>query len=76
MKPFRYPKTTVDAASESHPQGFASVMDAFSWAKVYLTRLSDRFGPSWVAKRLRRWCWTFSSSFSGIGAPETALTST
>ena len=68
----RYPKTTIYAATDSHPQGFASLDSAFEWAQTYLARVSDRFGEKWTCKRLQKWSWIFTSAFSGVGAPETA----
>ena len=69
----RYPKTTVLAGSMEHPKGFSSLKDAYQWSNVYLTRIANKFGKDWLLRRLRSWRWTFSTAFSGLGAPESAL---
>lgn len=68
----RYPKTTIGAATADHPAGFASLDEAFQWSDFFMTRLANRFGKDWLCDRLRSWRWTFSSAFSGVGAPESA----
>ena len=68
----RYPKTTIGAPTADHPAGFASLDEAFQWSDFFMTRLANRFGKDWLCDRLRSWRWTFSSAFSGVGAPESA----
>jgi len=66
----KYPKCTIFAASDQHPKGFVSVENAFSWPTVFLRRLADKFGQSWVCERINSWSWSMSTAFSGIGAAE------
>ena len=66
----RYPKTTVDAATDRSPTGFSTLKEAFQWPDVFLKRLGKHYGSAWLCKRLRAWRWTFSTAFSGVGAPE------
>ena len=68
-----YPKTTVPAADYGHPNGPETLEEAYGWAQVYLERIAESFGKGWLIDRLRSWRWTFSSAFSGLGAPESAL---
>ena len=68
----RYPKTTIAAASATDPAGSGNIQSAFKWADLYMTRLANRFGSKWLSQRLKVWRWTFSSAFSGVGAPESA----
>ncbi|CAK9064150.1 unnamed protein product [Durusdinium trenchii] len=70
-----YPKTTVPAASDQHPAGFKTLREAFRWPDVFLQKVAKHYGTPWLCKRLRLWRWTFSSAFSGVGAPESAVTS-
>ena len=67
-----YPKTTIGAATADHPPGFETLDEAFQWADLFMKKLANRFGKDWLCKRLRSWRWTFSSAFSGVGAPESA----
>ena len=71
----KYPKCTIFAASDQHPKGFVSVENAFSWPTVFLRRLADKFGQSWVCERINSWSWSMSTAFSGIGAAESVWSS-
>lgn len=66
----KYPKCTMLGGSSDYPCGFKSVKDAFNWPRVFLDRLCQKYGAPFVCARLGAWKWSFSSAFSGIGAPE------
>ena len=63
------------AATDAHPRGFDSVSAAFRWPDLFLERLEARYGKDFLVRRLRSWAWTSSSCFSGVGAPESVLSS-
>ena len=65
----------MDAPTDEHPLGVESVQDAFGWPDAFLGRLAAKYGHRFLESRLRRWRWTFSSCFSGVGAAESALVS-
>lgn len=68
----RYPKTSVPAPSERHPIRFRSIASTYKWASVFMEAAADKYGSLWLAKRLRRWRWSLSTAFSGVGCAESA----
>lgn len=68
----RYPKTSVPAPSERHPVRFRSIASTYKWASVFMEAAADKYGSLWLAKRLRRWRWSLSTAFSGVGCAESA----
>lgn len=66
----RYPKTNVDAATDAHPTGPSTIDETFEWANVFLQRLFQAFGKQKVKSKLRRWRWSCSTVFTGIGCAE------
>ena len=69
-----YPKTSIPMASESHPDGVASVRESFKWPERFMDRMVQQFGEVWLSQRLRSWSWSCSTAFSGVGAPESVCT--
>ena len=67
---FKYPRTTEWAASEAHAAGYATMHDSYRWPTDFLKALSLHYGQSWLAQKLRKWKWNFSTALSGVGAPE------
>lgn len=65
-----YPLTTIPKASSKHPAGFASVSNSYTWPYVFLHKIVNKFGRSFVADRFNSWSWACSTTFSGVGAPE------
>ena len=62
----------MPAASPEHAAGFENLDSAFSWPQVFLKKLSLFFGNRLMTDRLRAWDWAVNTSFSGVGAPESA----
>ena len=71
----RYPKCTVYAGTDAHPEGCKTVSELFQWPDKFLQKLADHFGIEWLAGRLKSWRWSFSSAFTGIGGCESVLAS-
>ena len=69
----KYPKNTFFAATAEHPRGYETIDSCYTWPDLFLQRLSTHYGCDWLCKRLQAWKWTFSTCFSGVGAPESAL---
>ena len=65
-----YPKTSISKASDQHPQGPRTIHECYKWPAVFLDRLFKAFGRQKVIAKLRAWKWDVSTTFSGIGAPE------
>ena len=69
-----YPKTTIPMASSCQPKGFASALSSYGWPTVFMERMVQQFGESFMIRRLRSWKWSCSTAFSGVGAPESVST--
>ena len=46
---FKYPKTTVWAASQHHPDGYNSIKQAFNWPRDFINSLARHSGELLVA---------------------------
>lgn len=68
----KYPKTSVPGASDSHPCHFRSIQSTFGWANIFLKKIADVWGEAFLLKKLNKWAWDMSTSFSGVGCAESA----
>ena len=66
----RYPKTNVPLPVAVAP--FKSVFSTYSWADVWIQKVSQRYGQAWLMSRLKHWKWNLTTAFSGCGAAESA----
>lgn len=65
-----YPLTTVPKAVDDDPHGPASVSESFKWPQMFIQKIAAEFGEQFVIERLKSWQWSCSTTFSGLGAPE------
>ena len=69
-----YPKTTVPMATKFHPIRFRTIGGTFKWAPMFLNRIAKCHSIDWIKKRLSKWNWMLSTSFSGVGCAESVYT--
>lgn len=65
-----YPMTSVPKAVHDDPAGAASVSESFKWPHMFIKKVAAEFGVQFVIERLQSWRWSCSTTFSGVGAPE------
>lgn len=66
----RYLKTSVPVPATGLPTRFKSILATYGWADLWLDLIAEKLGEEFLFKKLKKWRWTLSTAFSGVGAAE------
>ena len=66
----RYPKTSVPVPETGLKTRFKGILATYDWADLWLELIAEKLGEQWLFKKLKKWRWSLSTAFSGVGAAE------